>query len=218
MTGHGKPTTETQRAAPPQASGSVAATTAIVACGALAREVLALREKYGWAAEVVGVPVLLHNTPERIPPAVRRRIRELRGRFARVVVVYGDCGTAGGLDAALAEEGVERIAGPHCYEIYAAGDFPTIMAEAPGTFFLTDYLVGSFDHLVLENLGLDRYPELLQDYFGNYTRVVYLVQQENPERLARAHWAADQLGLPLEVRKVGLGALETRLVELMNRG
>jgi hypothetical protein len=192
--------------------------TVIVACGALAREVLALRDKYGWQAEVVGVPVLLHNTPERIPPAVRRRIRELRAKHDRVVVVYGDCGTAGGLDAALAEEGVERIAGPHCYEIYAAGEFEKIMAEAPGTFFLTDYLVGSFDHLVLENLGLDRYPELRQDYFGNYTRVVYLVQREDPERMKRALWAADQLRLPLEVRHVGLGALETRLVELMSRG
>jgi hypothetical protein len=195
----------------------VKAPVVIVACGALAREVLELRDKYGWAAEVVGVPVLLHNTPERIPPAVRRRIRELRATHARVVVVYGDCGTAGGLDAALAEEGVERIAGPHCYEIYAAGEFEKIMAEAPGTFFLTDYLVGSFDHLVLENLGLDRYPELRQDYFGNYTRVIYLVQREDPARMARARWAADQLGLPLEIRSVGLGALETRLVELMQR-
>jgi hypothetical protein len=191
---------------------------AIIACGALAREVLQLREKYGWSAEVVGVPVLLHNTPDRIPPAVRRRIREMRASHERVVVVYGDCGTAGGLDAALAAEGVERIAGPHCYEIYAAEAFEEIMAEAPGTFFLTDYLVGSFDHLVIENLGLDRYPELRQDYFGNYTRVVYLVQREDPQRLARARWAADQLGLPLEVRPVGLGALETRLVELMSRG
>jgi len=191
---------------------------AIIACGALAREVLELRDRYGWFADVVGVPVLLHNTPNRIPPAVRRRIRELRATHSRVVVVYGDCGTAGGLDAALAEEGVERIAGPHCYEIYAAGEFAPIMDEAPGTFFLTDYLVGSFDHLVLENLGLDRYPELRQDYFGNYTRVVYLVQRPDPQRLARAHWAADQLGLPLEVRHVGLGALETRLVELMSRG
>src|SRR3989304_6948321 len=105
-------------AAPPKK-----APVAIVACGALAREVLLLREKYGWSAEVVGVPVLLHNTPDRIPPAVRRRIREMKARFERVVVVYGDCGTAGGLDAMLAAEGVERIAGPHCYEIYPAQSF-----------------------------------------------------------------------------------------------
>jgi hypothetical protein len=191
---------------------------AIIACGALAREVLALRDKYRWPAEVVGVPVLLHNHPDRIPPAVRRRVREMRAKYERVVVVYGDCGTAGGLDEALAEEGVERIAGPHCYEIYAAPAFEAIMAEAPGTFFLTDYLVGSFDHLVLENLGLDRYPELRQDYFGNYTRVVYLVQREDAALLERARWAAEQIGLPLEVRRVGLGALETRLVALIDHG
>jgi hypothetical protein len=191
---------------------------AIIACGALAREVLALRDKYRWPAEVVGVPVLLHNHPDRIPPAVRRRVREMRAKYERVVVVYGDCGTAGSLDEALAEEGVERIAGPHCYEIYAAPAFEAIMAEAPGTFFLTDYLVGSFDHLVLENLGLDRYPELRQDYFGNYTRVVYLVQREDAALLERARWAAEQIGLPLEVRRVGLGALETRLVALIDHG
>jgi hypothetical protein len=193
-------------------------TTAIIACGALAREVLLLRDRYGWEAEVVGVPVLLHNHPQKIAPAVRRRIREMRRKFERVVVVYGDCGTSGALDRMLAEEGVERIAGPHCYEIYAADSFESLMAEAPGTFFLTDYLVGSFDHLVLENLGIDRYPELLQDYFGNYTRVVYLAQRDEPGLLERARWAADQLGLPLEVRRVGLGALETRLVELMQDG
>jgi len=199
-----------------ETASAAVCTTAIIACGALAREVLLLREKYGWPAEVVGVPVLLHNTPNRIPPAVQRRIREMKARFERVVVVYGDCGTAGGLDEMLAAEGVERVAGPHCYEIYAADSFEPIMNEAPGTFFLTDYLVGSFDHLVLENLGIDRYPELRQDYFGNYTRVVYLAQRSDPALLARAKWAADQLGLPLEVRQVGLGALETRLVELMN--
>lgn len=201
---------------PRETSSAAVRTTAIIACGALAREVLLLRERYGWSAEVVGVPVLLHNTPDRIPPAVLRRIRQAKAEFDRVVVVYGDCGTSGGLDAVLAAEGVERIAGPHCYEIYAAESFEPIMTEAPGTFFLTDYLVGSFDHLVLENLGIDRYPELRQDYFGNYTRVVYLAQRQDPALVARAQWAADQLGLPLEVRQAGFGALETRLVELMN--
>ena len=189
--------------------------TAIIACGALAREVLALRDRYRWAAEVIGVPVLLHNHPDRIPPAVLRRIHEARESFDRVVVVYGDCGTSGGLDAALAAEGVERIAGPHCYEMYAADSFESILAEAPGTFFLTDYLVGSFDHLVLENLGIDRFPELRDDYFGNYTRVVYLVQREDPALLERAQWAADQLRLPLEIRRVGMGALESRLRALI---
>ncbi|MDW8327593.1 MAG: DUF1638 domain-containing protein [Anaerolineales bacterium] len=190
-------------------------TTALIVCGALAREVLALKEKHGWDAEVLGVPALLHNEPQKIPPAVRERIREARQKYARVVVVYGDCGTGGLLDRMLAEEGVERVRGPHCYEMYADGVFEQLMTEAPGTFFLTDYMVQSFDHLVIEGLGLDRYPELRDEYFRNYTRVVYLAQQEDEGLRARAQWAAEQLGLPLEIRQVGYGALEKRLVELM---
>jgi hypothetical protein len=190
--------------------------TALIACGALAREVLALREAHGWTAEVLAVPSLLHNRPDWIAPAVLGRIREARGRFDRVIVVYGDCGTGGELDRLLVAEGVERIAGPHCYEMYANGRFERLMAEAPGTFFLTDYLVGSFDHLVVERLGLDRHPELAADYFANYTRVVYLAQNPNAARLERARAAAERLGLPLQVERVGYGALESRLVELMN--
>lgn len=193
-------------------------TTALVACGALAREVLALRAKHGWDAEVLGVPALLHNEPRRLPGAVRERVREARARYARVVVVYGDCGTGGLLDEMLAQEGVERVRGPHCYELYADGQFQALMDEAPGTYFLTDYLVQSFDHLVIEGLGLDRFPELRDDYFRNYTRCVYLAQTDDPALRARAEWAAGQLRLPLEVRVVGYGALETRLIELMRSG
>lgn len=199
---------------PDEQSGT---TTALIACGALAREVLALRRAHGWAAEVLAVPSLLHNHPDRIPPAVLERIRQARARFDRVIVVYGDCGTGGELDRMLATEGVERIAGPHCYEMYANGRFERLMAEAPGTFFLTDYLVGSFDNLVVERLGLDRHPELAEDYFANYTRVVYLAQQPEPARLERARAAAKRLGLPLQVEPVGYGALESRLVEMMSR-
>ncbi|MCA1553317.1 MAG: DUF1638 domain-containing protein, partial [Chloroflexi bacterium] len=112
--------------------------------------------------------------------------------------------------------GVRRVAGPHCYEMYADAGFQPMMDEAPGTFFLTDYMVQSFDHLVIEGLGLDRFPELRDVYFGNYTRVVYLAQREEPALLASAQQAAEKLGLPLEVRVVGYGALETRLLELMN--
>lgn len=190
-------------------------TTALIVCGALAREVLALKEKYGWDADVLAVPALLHNEPQKIPLAVRERIREARQKYARVVVVYGDCGTGGLLDRMLAAEDVERVRGPHCYEMYADGAFEPLMREAPGTYFLTDYLVQSFDHLVIEGLGLDRYPELRDEYFRNYTRCVYLAQTDSAELRARAAWAAEQLGLPLEVRQVGYGALETRLVELM---
>jgi hypothetical protein len=189
--------------------------TALVVCGALAREVLALKEKHGWDVDLLALPSLLHNSPENIPGAVQKRIRQSRAEYERVVVVYGDCGTGGMLDRLLEKEDVPRIAGPHCYEMYADGTFDKLMAEAPGTFFLTDYLVQSFDHLVLEGLGIIRKPELRDEYFRNYTRVVYLAQRDDPALLARAQWAADSLGLPLEVRKTGYGKLESRLKEFL---
>ena len=189
--------------------------TALIVCGALAREVLALKEKHAWEVDVLGVPALLHNAPERIPAAILQRIRQARQDYQRVFVVYGDCGTGGMLDRLLDKEGIQRVAGPHCYEMYADGTFESLMAESPGTYFLTDYLVQSFDHLVLEGLGLDRHPELRDQYFKNYTRVVYLAQRDDPALQARARWAADSLGLPLEVRQAGYGKLETRLKELI---
>ncbi|HLB65880.1 MAG TPA: DUF1638 domain-containing protein [Anaerolineales bacterium] len=189
--------------------------TALIACGALAREVLELRKKHGWEADVLGVPSLLHNEPDRIPPAVLKRIRQARSLYGRVIVVYGDCGTGGGLDALLKAEGVERVSGPHCYEMYANGRFDNLMAQSLGTFFLTDYLVGSFDHLVLEGLGIDRHPGLRGEYFANYTRVVYLAQRDDPVLRRKAEAAAAAIGLPLVTIRVGYGALETRLVQLM---
>ena len=189
--------------------------TTLIVCGALAREVLALKEKHGWQADVYGLPVLLHNTPGKIPPAVEKRLIELEGEYRRLIVVYGDCGTSGKLDQLLKEYGADRVAGPHCYEMYADGTFEQLMKEEPGTFFLTDYLVGSFDHLVLENLGLDRNPRLRDEYFGNYRRVVYLAQRQDEALLEKASWAADQLGLPLEVKQTGYGLLEQRLVDLV---
>lgn len=189
--------------------------TVLVACGALAREVLALKKKHAWDVDVLALPSLLHNEPERIPGAVKERIHQLKDNYERVIVVYGDCGTGGMLDRMLAKEGVPRVAGPHCYEMYADGTFESLMAEAPGTFFLTDYLVQSFDHLVLEGLGIDKHPALRDEYFRNYTRVVYLAQRDDPVLLARARWAAESLGLPLEVRKTGYGKLESRLKELI---
>jgi hypothetical protein len=189
--------------------------TALIACGALAREVLALKARHAWQVDVLALPSLLHNEPDRIPGSVQQRIRQARETYERVIVVYGDCGTGGMLDRLLAKEGVERVAGPHCYEMYANGTYERLMAEAPGTYFLTDYLVQSFDHLVLEGLGLVVYPELRDEYFRNYTRVVYLAQRNDPALVERAQWAADSLGLPLEVHQTGYGKLETRLQELL---
>ena len=189
--------------------------TALIACGALAREVLALKEKHGWDVDVLGLPVLLHNNPERIPPAVSSRIKQAKQKYRRLFVVYGDCGTSGTLDKLLAAEGIQRVPGPHCYEMYADGTFEQLMDEQPGTFFLTDYLVGSFDHLVLEGLGIDRNPRLRDDYFKNYTRIVYLAQRDDPTLKEKAQWAADQLDLPLEIQPTGYGLLEKRLIKLI---
>ncbi len=194
-------------------------TVLLIACGALAREVIAIRDRHEWNAQVLALPALLHNEPSKIPAAVKARIEDVcaPGQYENVIVVYGDCGTGGMLDRMLAGIEVERIAGPHCYEQYAGIEaFNVFMDEAPGTFFLTDYMVQSFDHLVIEGLGLDRYPELLDMYFGNYQRVVYLQQRDDKALREEAATAANQLGLPLEIHFTGYGALEERLVHKMN--
>lgn len=191
--------------------------TALIVCGALAREVIALKKKYNWQADLLGVPAQLHNRPNKIPAGVQKRIEEARQTHDRTIVVYGDCGTGGKLDEMLEAEGVIRLAGPHCYEMYAgAENFEAMMAENAGTYFLTDYLLRSFESLIIKGMGLDKYPELRQMYFVNYTRMVYLAQQDDPELYEKAQWAADCLGLELEIRQVDYGELESRLAELMN--
>ncbi|HEX6012511.1 MAG TPA: DUF1638 domain-containing protein, partial [Geminicoccaceae bacterium] len=176
--------------------------TLLIACGALARETLAVVEASGLShLDVTCVSALLHNRPERIPEAVRAKIREHRKHYARILVLYGDCGTGGELDRVLAEEGVERIAGPHCYAFYAGQEVFDALADAePGTFYLTDFLVRQFDTLLIEGLGLDRHPELLPLYFGNYRRLVYLAQTEDAELEQAARAAAERLGLAYERR------------------
>jgi hypothetical protein len=185
------------------------ASTLLIACGALAREVLALVEGQGWTnLAVTCLPAHYHNTPDKIPEGVRAKIRENRGRYDRIYVAYGDCGTGGILDQVLAEEGVERIGGPHCYQFFAGtADFTALMEAEPGTLFLTDYMARHFDRLIIEGLGIDRHPELRDDYFGNYKRVVYLAQTENPDLQRRAEAAAQRLGLAYEYRLTGYGEL-----------
>lgn len=192
-------------------------TTALIVCGALAREVIALKKKYAWDADLLGIPAQLHNRPKCIPNAVQKRIQEARANYDRIIIVYGDCGTGGALDEMLDKEKVVRIAGPHCYEMYAGNtEFDTMMAENAGTYFLTDYLLRSFEGLVIKGMGLDKYPDLMEMYFSNYSRLVYLAQQEDPELVEKAQWAANYLGLELEIRQVNYGELETRLITLMN--
>lgn len=183
--------------------------TLLIACGALAREAQAVIDANHLPLDLVCLPATLHNRPARIAPAVRRKIQAARARYERIAVLYGDCGTGGALDAVLAEEGVERIAGPHCYAFYAGEEaLARLAAEEPGTFWLTDFLARQFDSLVIRGLALDRHPELLPVYFGNYRRLVYLSQVPTADLLARARAAAARLGLAFAHRPTGLGGLE----------
>ena len=185
----------------------------VIACGALAREIVALRTANGWThLDVRCLAPELHNRPERIPAAVREAIRTNRDRYATIFVAYGDCGTGGSLDDVLREEQVERIPGAHCYEFFAGREaFAALGDEEPGTFYVTDFLLSHFDRLVIRGLGLDRHPELETHYFGNYRRLVYLAQVDVPERVHAARAAAQRLGLDFEHRVTGYGALETSL-------
>ncbi len=200
----------TVEAAPPAARPDAPPATLLIACGALAREVLALKAANGWDHLALQcLPALLHNRPERIPEAVRGAIRQGRADgYARIAVVYGDCGTGGRLDAVLAEEGVERIEGPHCYAFYAGVDGFVAASEHEFTaFYLTDFLVRQFDSLVIRPLGLDRHPELRDAYFAHYTDLVYLAQSDDPALDAAAQAAADRLGLAYRRRFTGFGDL-----------
>lgn len=190
--------------------------TAFIICGALAREVLDIIRKHGWEAEVFAVTAMDHMFPERIAPDVEKRYLAIRERFERVIVVYGDCGSRGAVDALLAKYDLERVDGPHCYEMYGGGLFQDLMDEEPGTFFLTDFLVRGFRGTILKGLGLDRFPQLKDDYFRNYKRIVYLTQNDSEALIAQAETAADYLELPLEIRHTGYGLLEERLVALMS--
>ena len=186
----------------------------VIGCGALARELVAVIDQAGLSnVDLTCLPATLHNRPGGIPALVREKIHAARPRYRNIFIAYADCGTGGLLDTMLADEGVERLPGAHCYEFYAGAQaFAAMADEELGTFYLTDFLARNFDRLVIKGLGLDLHPELLSVYFGNYTRLVYLSQTEDPRLVTAARRAARRLGLAFEHRRTGYGDLETSVI------
>ncbi len=187
----------------------------VIACGALAKEIVGLKQLNGWShLKIQCLPADLHNRPEKIPGTVRDAIEKYREVFEHIFVAYADCGTGGALDKVLAEFGIERLAGTHCYEFYSgAAEFAGLADDEPGTFYLTDFLTRHFNRLVKEGLGLDRHPELMTAYFGNYRRLVYLSQTESGELEQAAREHADYLGLEYLHRHTGLDPVARNLGE-----
>jgi hypothetical protein len=177
----------------------------VVACGALALDVRRIVRRRGWEVDVVPVPALLHNRPSAIPEAVAQAAA---GREV-VAVAYGDCGTHGALD------GLPRLQGDTCYDVLARDEVQGALEAEPGTYFLTDFLARTFEHTVVRELGLDRWPELRDEYFRHYTRVVWLAQRPTAATRACAQRAADTLGLPLTELAVGNAGLERSLEQLL---
>jgi len=192
----------------------------IIGCGALANEMLAVVRASGLPdIDVTCLPAKLHQRPAGIPEAARTKIRAGREQgYERIFVAYADCGTYGMLDGVLDEEGVERLPGAHCYEFYSGTTaFEAMTEQEPATFFLTDYLARNFERLVIAGLGIDRHPELLPMYFGNYKRIVYLAQTNDPVALTLARAAAQRLGLEFELRRTGLAPFAAAMATLTGR-
>jgi hypothetical protein len=204
--------TETGLAAPVEREGRVL----VIACGALAHEILALKRLNGWEhIDLQCLPAKLHLWPDRIPDAVAAAVEKGRRRYGAIFVAYADCGTGGLLAARCAELGVEMIAGPHCYSFFDGNErFASREEGEMFAFYLTDFLVRQFDAFVWRPMGLDRHPELREMIFGNYRRLVYLAQTDDPELDAEAARCAERLGLAYERRVTGYGDLAGALAAL----
>ncbi len=191
----------------------------LLACGALAREITDLIKMNAWTGFAIQcLPAKWHNTPQLIVPALRDKIKANRGQYQKIFVLYGDCGTGGHLDKMLAQEGVERIVGPHCYSFFSGNEAFAHRAEADMTsFFLTDYLARHFHKLIWQGLALDRHPQLRDDYFANYRKIVYLAQTQDVALLEAAKLAAKKLGLDFEHRTTGYGELHSDLLTLATK-
>ena len=196
---------------------SASAKLLVIACGALAREIVWLQKLNGWSQmDLQCLDAELHNRPKLIPQKLREKIEQYRSQYEHIFVAYADCGTGGEIDRVLAEAGdsVERLPGAHCYSFYAGESrFTEIAAQELGTFYLTDFLVEHFDRLVIRGLKLDKHPQLRDQYFANYKLVVYLSQRDDPDLVVRAKRAAEFLGLEFRHEKSGYGDLQNGLQE-----
>jgi hypothetical protein len=189
---------------------------ALVACGAIAQPAASVVARHDWPVDIHPLPPLLHNRPHLIAEEVRRLAVELMSTYDSVAVGYADCGTYGALDAVCDELGLQRLPGLHCYDLYDGEAALAARLEAePGTYLLTDFLVRSFERTVVRELGLDRWPELRDDYFRHYTRVVWLAQEPDAELRTLAQQAAERLGLPLTVVPTGTSKLEAAMADLL---
>ena len=183
----------------------------LLACGALAHEIIALKAANGWDhLDLQCLPAIFHNSPEKITPGIEAAVAEHREDYDEIFVVYGDCGTGGLLEAACKRLGVEMLEGPHCYSFYE-GNAAFAARDEITAFYLTDFLVRQFDAFVWKPLGLDRHPELREAYFGNYTKLVYQAQIDDPALTEKAKSQAERLGLAFERRFTGYGDLASAL-------
>jgi hypothetical protein len=187
----------------------------VVACGALALHVRSISDRRGWKVDVHPLPPVLHNRPGEIPEAVRSCLDAIRPHYARVAVAFADCGTGGDLDRVLDAASVDRLRGDTCYDVLGRDEVRAALEAEPGTYFLTDFLVRTFERTVVRSLGLDRYPDLRDSYFRHYTRALWLAQRPTSELHERAEAAAQTLGLRLEVQVVGESGLERQLESLV---
>ena len=188
----------------------------IVACGALATHIAEISAEESLDITIYPLPPLLHNRPEKIASEVDALLIQIRDKHSSFAVAYADCGTYGALDEVIARHGVKRLVGNHCYDIFAgASEIERIMADNAGTYFLTDFLVKSFHRSVIVELGLDKYPHLRDDYFKNYSRVIWLAQRRTLELEQAAMDAAREIGLPLEIQSAGYAGLTKQVLELI---
>ncbi|GAA6178893.1 DUF1638 domain-containing protein [Shimia sp. NS0008-38b] len=188
----------------------------LLACGALAREILDLIKINKWDhMDLTCLPAIYHIQPEKIAPAVQDAVIKHRETYASIFVVYADCGTGGGLQKTCDDLGVEMVAGPHCYSFFEGNDrFAQIAEDEFTAFYLTDFLVRQFDAFIIKPMGLDRHPELRDMYFGNYEKLVYQAQTDDPALTEKAKACADRLGLDFERRFTGYGDLSAALTAL----